>query len=351
MAEMSDFMVTDGFEATYNELYKQAEELGSSVRDRLEQLLPGYIWDPERDDIELTTPRIKRVGSTSKKIQRKKNEGQVNIDATDREAILEHVEDLVGLRIIVSSKRYFQRLVKMIREDHKMWDVLECKAHTQDAQEITEFDGISVPVDSGKRSGYCGIHFVLAVHGKGTDEVRKVEIQIRTRFQDAWQSFEHPIYKLQDKIPSLTDLRRALAKESEAIAEAYEKMSNLARQFADEKGIDPNDMPYGLRQWDEHGEPNDYLYGLIYPVEVEDMLFLVIENYERIAIAEGTAEEILGKDWKEYAIPLPTPLVAFHFANQGLPFESLDEPDQEKYRKRLIAHKKRALSQKEHAPV
>ncbi len=308
-----------------------AVEVGNVTHEQLKKLLREYFWEFEADAIQISEPRIKKVLSVSKKIEKKEAEVGVHPEQSKEEKILDYIEDFVGIRIIVSSKRYFPRIVNMIREDRKCWDVIEGLAYTQDAKEIQSYGEMGLLVDAKKTSGYCGIHFVLSLHGRTTDQVRKIEIQIRTKFQDAWQSFEHPMYKIQDSLPKkMQDIRNGLAKQSEATADSYEQILEFSHELASEKGLE---LPDQMKNWEvEYKKPSDYMWEVISPSGSSMITLLVVTSTQWIIVSdrEKSMVELFGNDWSEKGRikDLPIDLVLVHFSPESAAtFE--DHPNKE----------------------
>ena len=103
------------------------------------------------------------------------------------ENMVEHVNDIAGIRVICSFTSDIFRLADMI-ENHK------------DIRVISVKDYITYP----KASGYKSYHMIVTVPVYLSDRIvdTKVEIQIRTVAMDFWASLEHKIhYKFEGNVP------------------------------------------------------------------------------------------------------------------------------------------------------
>lgn len=124
------------------------------------------------DPIEYIKSRIKTPESIVKKLKRHGLE--TNVDN-----MINHINDIAGVRIVCSFTSDIYSIVEMIGKRH-------------DLTVISVKDYIHNP----KASGYKSFHMLVSVPiFIGNDVVdTKVEIQIRTIAMDFWASLEHKIY-------------------------------------------------------------------------------------------------------------------------------------------------------------
>jgi putative GTP pyrophosphokinase len=146
--------------------------------------------------------------------------------------MVEHINDVAGIRIVCSFTSDIYRLADMIASQDDL-TVLEVK------------DYIKYP----KASGYKSYHMIVTVPVFLSDRVvdTKVEVQIRTIAMDFWASLEHKIYyKFEGNAPSYIskDLRECSAIVSmldakmlslnEAILEAEREQGDSAPEAMDD---------------------------------------------------------------------------------------------------------------------
>ena len=122
--------------------------------------------------IEYIKSRLKTAESIVKKLRR-------NGYDTTMENMIQHVNDIAGVRVVCSFTSDIYRLAEMIGKQ-KQFTILSVK------------DYMKHP----KKSGYRSYHMLITVPiYMSTGVVQtKVEIQIRTIAMDFWASLEHKIY-------------------------------------------------------------------------------------------------------------------------------------------------------------
>ena len=122
--------------------------------------------------IEYIKSRIKTAESIVKKLKRNHYESTI-------ENMVNHVNDIAGIRLVCSFTSDIYRLAEMIGRQN-------------DLTVVSVKDYIKNPKDSG----YKSYHMLVTVPIFLTDRVidTKVEIQIRTIAMDFWASLEHKIY-------------------------------------------------------------------------------------------------------------------------------------------------------------
>lgn len=188
-------------------LLKTLENRIIKGRDRLENPVPVY----------LTKWRIKSTDSTYIKIKRN------NIKN------LKEITDIAGLRIIclfeqdiIPTHQYILEILKSkydleefklinFEQSHKdkvIGEILKVK--------VKEFFPKIKPKKDLKISGYKSIHYIVKTIQGINKEEYKIEIQLRTLFQDAWAELEHKLaYKKGYVHPHITNSFNILAKDLE----------------------------------------------------------------------------------------------------------------------------------------
>ena len=158
-------------------LYNSAlKEVGTKLEILNDEFQHVHQYNP----IEYIKRRIKTPESIVKKLKR--NGYEVSIDN-----MVNHVNDIAGIRIVCSFTSDIYRLAEMIGKQN-------------DLTVVSIKDYIKHP----KESGYKSFHMLVTVPIFLSDRVvdTKVEIQIRTMAMDFWASLEHKIYyKLEGNAP------------------------------------------------------------------------------------------------------------------------------------------------------
>ncbi len=157
----------------YNAALKQMETKMEILNDEFQHV---HQYNP----IEHIKARIKSPESIVKKLKRHGRESTI-------ENMVNHINDIAGIRIICSFSSDIYRIAEMIREQ-------------KDIKVIGIKDYITYP----KASGYRSYHMIVTVPVYLSDRIvdAKVEVQIRTVAMDFWASLEHKIhYKLEGDAP------------------------------------------------------------------------------------------------------------------------------------------------------
>ncbi|NLU84356.1 RelA/SpoT protein [Rhodococcus sp. HNM0569] len=147
----------------------------------LESIADVVLEDDDRDRLDAGTSRIKKRSRAVEKIRRKVAEG-----VFDRPETVEDVEaslhDIVGIKVLCKSPRDLTAFTL----------ALESTCNAPDSA-----IGFAIPpvnyVDHPKESGYRAYHAILLVPvatNHGTRPI-KVEVQVKTRLQDAWGELTH----------------------------------------------------------------------------------------------------------------------------------------------------------------
>lgn len=171
------------------------------VETKMETLNDEFQWIHQYNPIEYIKSRIKSPESIVKKL--KKNNYETSIDN-----MIEHVNDIAGIRIVCSFTSDIYRVAEMIGKQ-------------SDLTVVSIKDYIKNP----KQSGYKSYHMLVTVPVFLTDRVinTKVEIQIRTIAMDFWASLEHKIYyKFEGNAPEY--ISRGLRECSEIVSVLDERM-------------------------------------------------------------------------------------------------------------------------------
>lgn len=182
-------------------LYKSAiKEVGT----KLEILNDEFQYVHQYNPIEYIKSRIKSPESIVKKLKRNGYESSIR-------NMVEHINDIAGIRLVCSFTSDIYRLAEMIGKQN-------------DLTVVSVKDYIKHP----KESGYKSYHMLVTVPIFLSDRVEdvKVEIQIRTMAMDFWASLEHKIYyKFEGNAPEY--ISRDLRECSGIVSMLDEKMLSL----------------------------------------------------------------------------------------------------------------------------
>ena len=147
----------------------------------LESISDDVLDSQDRDRLDASTSRIKKRSRAADKMRRKIAEGVFPAPRTmeDVEAAL---HDLLGVKVLCKSPRDLRAFTTALES--------ACTAGDSSVR-------FAVPpidyVENPKESGYRAYHAVLDVpvatnHG---DQMVKIEVQVKTRLQDAWSELTH----------------------------------------------------------------------------------------------------------------------------------------------------------------
>lgn len=178
----------------YNAALKQMETKMEILNDEFQHV---HQYNP----IEHIKARIKSPESIVKKLKRHGRESTI-------ENMVNHINDIAGIRIICSFSSDIYRIAEMIREQ-------------KDIKVIGIKDYITYP----KASGYRSYHMIVTVPVYLSDRIvdAKVEVQIRTVAMDFWASLEHKMYyKFEGNAPE--NIRRELKECADLVSFLDRKM-------------------------------------------------------------------------------------------------------------------------------
>lgn len=170
---------------------------------------------PDNKMVEHVASRIKTIDSITEKLTSKE------LAVTEDNAI-EHLSDIIGVRLVVHFISDIYRVRNMIVDSGKL-------------QIIREKDYVKQP----KPSGYRSYHIVLEV--PMNDVTVRAEIQLRTVAMDCWASLEHQI-RYKKNIPNINIIHKELKKCSDDLMSADITMEQIKHAVCDAEGIE-KDIP------------------------------------------------------------------------------------------------------------
>ncbi len=185
----------------YNAALKQMETKMEILNEEFQHV---HQYNP----IEHIKARMKTPESIVKKLKRHGRESTI-------ENMVNHINDIAGIRIICSFTSDIYRIAEMIREQ-------------KDLKVIGTKDYITYP----KASGYRSYHMIVSVPVYLSDRIvdAKVEVQIRTVAMDFWASLEHKIhYKLEGDAPE--HIRNELIECARMVMDLDARMLSLNEQI------------------------------------------------------------------------------------------------------------------------
>ena len=182
-------------------IYNSAlKEVGTKLDILNDEFLHVHQYNP----IEYIKSRIKTPESIVQKLKRNGYESTI-------QNMVEHINDIAGIRIVCSFTSDIYRMAEMIGRQN-------------DLTVVSVKDYIKHP----KESGYKSYHMLVTVPIFLSDRVvdTKVEIQIRTMAMDFWASLEHKIYyKFEGNAPDY--ISRELRECAEMVSSLDDKMLSL----------------------------------------------------------------------------------------------------------------------------
>ncbi len=185
----------------YNSALK---EIGTKLEILNDEFQQVHRYNP----IEHIKSRLKSSESIVKKLKKKGYESTI-------ENMVEHVNDIAGIRIICSFTSDIYNVAEMI-------------GNQSDIKVLSIKDYIKNP----KPSGYKSYHMIVSVPIFLSDKVvdAKVEIQIRTVAMDFWASLEHKIhYKFEGNAPEY--IQKELAECANMVSELDARMLSLNEEI------------------------------------------------------------------------------------------------------------------------
>ena len=179
------------------------------VGTKLEILNDEFQHVHQYNPIEHIKSRLKTPESIVKKLKAK------DLDSTI-ENMVEHVNDIAGIRVICSFTSDIYRIADMISGQNDL-TVLAVKDY----------------IENPKPSGYKSYHMLVTVPIFLSNKVvdAKVEIQIRTVAMDFWASLEHKIrYKFEGNAPE--HIKTALIQCAKMVSQLDDEMLSLNNEIS-----------------------------------------------------------------------------------------------------------------------
>ncbi len=181
----------------YGSALKQIETKMEVLNDEFQHV---HRYNP----IEHIKSRMKTAESIVKKLKKNNYESTI-------QNMVDHVNDIAGIRVICSFSSDIYRIADMI-------------SNQKDIKVLSVKDYITFP----KASGYKSYHMIVTVPVYLSDRIvdTKVEIQIRTVAMDFWASLGHKIhYKFEGNVPG--HIKSELVECAKMVSELDARMLSL----------------------------------------------------------------------------------------------------------------------------
>ncbi len=195
----------------FKKKYLKYEFAKDILQNQINILIKEYEYELGYNPVEHTKARIKTLESAKNKLIKR------NYDVTF-ENLVNHVHDIVGIRIVCSF----------------LSDVYEIANRIQSSKQF-EVKNINDYIRNPKPSGYTSYHInvLIPVDLYASTEYIEAEIQIRTIAMDCWSSLDHKLrYKLPENIPEeiKTELKDC-AKDMSELDKKMEDLHQLIKQY------------------------------------------------------------------------------------------------------------------------
>lgn len=184
------------------------------VRTKLDIMNDEFQYIHQYNPIEYIKSRIKTPNSIAKKLSRHGLENTM-------ENMVEHINDIAGVRIVCSFTSDIYRLAEMIGKQ-KEFTILYIKDYMKHPKE----------------SGYRSYHMLITVPIQTTNGINptKVEIQIRTIAMDFWASLDHQLKYKKDIGTVADEISEDLRQCAEVIAATDQHMLQIRKRIEDKNG-------------------------------------------------------------------------------------------------------------------
>ncbi len=173
------------------------------LETQIEIINDDFQYIKKYNPIEHIKTRIKSADSILAKLERQGREFTID-------NVINHVNDIVGIRIICSFKQDIYDLIDLLRDSNMI-------------KVIKEKDYISNP----KESGYRSYHLIVEVPVELINEKTyvKAEIQLRTLAMDLWASLDHKITYKNDDVNK--EISNRIVQFSNEMMDIDDRMSEL----------------------------------------------------------------------------------------------------------------------------
>ena len=190
-------------QAKIDEIYLKNEFALKMLETELDILLKSYAYEMKYNPVEHIKSRVKTQESAFNKLSKKGY--QIN-----SYNLLNHVHDIIGVRIVCSFLSDVYEVVDLIKNSLQ-YSIKDEKNY----------------IKNPKSTGYISYHIIITLPIHLTDKVEYVdaEIQVRTLAMDFWASIDHKLHYKADN--ALCDVKEEIYKCSQDIKALDEAMNKL----------------------------------------------------------------------------------------------------------------------------
>ena len=222
----SDNAASDTIDELIDALYRERKRAWDaalvSAQSFLDTISDEILDNLDRDRLNADTTRIKDRGRAAGKIKRKIARGKCETPETIDD-VEQALGDLVGIKVLCKSPRDLAEFTEALEVACKSPN---CSIHF--AEDPVDY------VKEPKESGYRAYHAVLLVpvaSHQGDLKV-KVEVQVKTRLQDAWGELTHEdMYKPGEALKPTTFHRDYASQMAELLAQVDGMADRLAAEL------------------------------------------------------------------------------------------------------------------------
>ncbi|OZF01599.1 RelA/SpoT protein [Rhodococcus sp. 15-1154-1] len=152
-----------------------------TAQNFLETIADEILDNVDRDRLNAQTARIKDPVRAADKLRRKITEGRI-VEPRTIDEVVESLPDLIGIKVLCKSPRDLHAFVDALE---RACTDPECSVRF--ARNPTDY--VAFPKPSGYRAYHAILVIRVATH-QG-DLIVNVEVQVKTRLQDAWGELTH----------------------------------------------------------------------------------------------------------------------------------------------------------------
>ncbi|GAA4479395.1 hypothetical protein GCM10023094_24440 [Rhodococcus olei] len=216
-----------------DQLYDQRERAWAAAlvtaQTFLETLADSVLEDLDRDRLNAESARIKDRARAVDKILRKVAAGQIARPTTPDE-VAAAVHDLIGVKVLCKTPRDLAAFTGKLQEA-----CTSPKCSVRFAQPPTDY--VTHPKDSGYRAFHAVLLVNVATHDG--DLAVKVEVQVKTRLQDAWGELTHEDMYKPGKALKPNDFHRDVARRMAELLDNVDTMADLLAAELDRQTAPP----------------------------------------------------------------------------------------------------------------